>query len=489
MVPFSQGYRFRFPYKTDGINLVASDKYVIVKDEFRDINIYAYFFQEDMKLAKVYIEYTKKYLEIYENLIGKYPYKRFSIVENFLPTGYSMPTFTLLGSSVVKLPFIVKTSLGHEIVHQWFGNYVYVDYDSGNWAEGLTTYLADHLYREQEEEGWQYRKQILIDHRSYVTDKNDMPLTDFIRRSDRASRAIGYGKTAIVFHMLRNIMGENDFYASLKNMIKKKRFKRASWDDIRLSFEQLHGSSLVWFFEQWVEKEGLVEFNLHSYEIRKSDAGYDLRFQIDQTGNAYRVVLPVTVYFENGVLLDILVVDKKQNNFELKLKEKPVKVVMDENYDIARALSNEEFPPVIARLFGDEKIIIALPEEGWETYRSIIGSFEAKGAVSRAANGISIGEIKNHSIIALGINNPIVTRLFGPLARDDAGFSIRVKANPLNKKKVLAVIEAKSSFEAEAALRKIPHYGKYSVLLFDMGVNKRKEIQETAIGIVMDLKH
>ena len=45
-------------------------------------------------------------------------------------------TFTLLGRQVLKLPFIVKTSLGHEILHQWFGNSVYIDFVAGNWAEG-----------------------------------------------------------------------------------------------------------------------------------------------------------------------------------------------------------------------------------------------------------------------------------------------------------------------------------------------------------------
>ncbi len=60
-----------------------------------------------------------------------------------------MPTYTLLGQDIVRLPFIVETSLGHEILHQWFGNLVYIDYEKGNWAEGLTTYLADHLYEEQ----------------------------------------------------------------------------------------------------------------------------------------------------------------------------------------------------------------------------------------------------------------------------------------------------------------------------------------------------
>jgi len=68
----------------------------------------------------------------------------------FFPTGFGFSSYTLLGSSVLRLPFILSTSLGHEIAHCWWGNGVYVDYESGNWSEGLTTYVSDYLYTEME---------------------------------------------------------------------------------------------------------------------------------------------------------------------------------------------------------------------------------------------------------------------------------------------------------------------------------------------------
>jgi len=57
----------------------------------------------------------------------------------------------------VRLPFITETSLGHEVLHQWFGNALGVDDEQGNWCEGLATYLADHWYEEQKGKGWEYR--------------------------------------------------------------------------------------------------------------------------------------------------------------------------------------------------------------------------------------------------------------------------------------------------------------------------------------------
>jgi aminopeptidase N len=104
--------------------------------------------EPDAPLARKYLAATHRYLALYDELIGPYPYKKFAMVENFRQTGYGMPSFTLLGSRVIRFPFILSSSYPHEILHNWWGNSVYVDYDSGNWSEGLTSYLADHLIRE-----------------------------------------------------------------------------------------------------------------------------------------------------------------------------------------------------------------------------------------------------------------------------------------------------------------------------------------------------
>jgi integrase len=191
-------FRFSFPHPLDSIVLIATNRYKVVKEDFCGVEIYAYFFQEDAELIPTYLEHTKKYLTLYDRLLFKFPYRRFSVVENFLPTGYSMPTFALLGQEVVRFPFIPETSLGHEILHQWFGNLVYIDYGKGNWAEGLTTFLADHLYEEEKGRGSEYRKEVLINYQSYVNDKKEFPLKDFRERTNHSSEAIGYGKALMV---------------------------------------------------------------------------------------------------------------------------------------------------------------------------------------------------------------------------------------------------------------------------------------------------
>jgi hypothetical protein len=92
----------------------------------------AHFFPADLDaqpgLAQGYLDDSAAYIERYSRAIGAYPYSEFSIVASPLPTGFGMPTLTYLGAEVLRLPFIRKTSLGHEVLHNWWGNGVYVDY-------------------------------------------------------------------------------------------------------------------------------------------------------------------------------------------------------------------------------------------------------------------------------------------------------------------------------------------------------------------------
>ncbi len=102
----------------------------------------------------------------------------------------------MIGGNILRLPFILTTSLPHEFVHSWWGNGVYPDYRKGNWSEGLTTYLADYLLEERKSpaaaRAW--RMKAMTDFASLVTTESDTPLSAFRERSDPSSRAIGYGK-------------------------------------------------------------------------------------------------------------------------------------------------------------------------------------------------------------------------------------------------------------------------------------------------------
>jgi hypothetical protein len=153
------------PFPQQQVFLVAG-RYVITEDRHGEVDIITFLYAPDSQIDQAYIAATKRYLDLFSRLLGPYPYQKFALVENFRQTGLGMPSFTLLGDRVIRLPFITSTSYGHEILHNWWGNSVYVDWASGNWSEGLTTYGADYLAieRQSAEASRGYRRGILQDY-------------------------------------------------------------------------------------------------------------------------------------------------------------------------------------------------------------------------------------------------------------------------------------------------------------------------------------
>src|SRR4029077_5419632 len=253
--PAPASERWSVATPTEEVHLIAAPFTEYSRDAGA-VKAFAFLRKPDQALAERYLEATAQYLEMYNRLLGPYPYSKFALVENFWETGYGMPSFTLLGEQVIRFPFILHSSYPHELLHNWWGNGVFVDGAGGNWCEGLTAYLADHLIAEQRGQGAEHRRAILQRVTDYVTPENDFPLSRFQSRHNAATEAVGYGKAAMVWNMLRQKVGDAQFIKALQRFYPDNRFRLASYDDLRMSFEAVSGLDLRAFFDQWIRDVG-----------------------------------------------------------------------------------------------------------------------------------------------------------------------------------------------------------------------------------------
>lgn len=484
----SREFVFDFHHPLRNITFIAGN-YQVEKEIHGGVEIYTYFFPQDSWLSKTYMEYTKKYLDMYEKYTGKYPFRRFSVVENFLPAGYSFPTFTLLGKDIVKLPFIVDTSLGHEVLHQWFGSLVYIADKGGDWSEGLTTYLADHMYEEMKGIGWDYRKQILMSFQSYVTNEKDFPLQSFRGSEGRASASIGYGKSAMVFHMLRKMVGDEIFFSSIRRFVEKNSFKAASWDELRDAFESGYGQKLEWFFKQWIDESGVPDLQIINPELKYRGAKAVISFTVEQNTKKYKLLLPVLLKLRVGEVRKVFEIEKDSTLLEMEVdaRETPVALIIDDNYDLFRKLSDGEFPPVISRLLGDDKKIFVTPRGREDEFKGMAGFLRQEGFSEKKESEISYEDIKSASFLVPGIETSLVKRLLGRIEKQADDFYLITKKNPLNRKGVITVIDGLLSSKETEYLQKITHYGNYSELAFKENKNISQTVNETERGIITDV--
>ena len=476
---------FDFPHPVNHIHLIMAP-YVVSKDRYGNVELETYLLPEDKELAARYLAYSKKYLEMYEKMLGPYPFQRFAVVENILPTGYGMPTFTLLGRQVLKLPFIPETSLGHEILHSWFGNSVYIDYEKGNWAEGLTSYLADHYYAELEGKGWQYRKKIIEDYESYVHEDNEISVRDFIGGGDKALRAVGYGKVAMIFHMLKTRIGEQAFQQGLELMVQEQRFRLTSWQDIEAIFSRIAQEDLSGFFDFWLDSKGTMEVNLHPVRLRSAGESYKLEFRVRLMNSPKLVSIPVMIQTEKKKEKQILSLSAAERTLSLPMDEEPEEIIVDPDYDLFRSLRPEERRPVLSRLLGDPTRTLVLTESNREVYELLIQQLESRGFKTVPAAELDHAQLAQKTFLFLGVQSEFKS-LFPETSETPKGFSLMIRNNRFNPKRVLGLVLAENSAEVNDVAGKLFHYGKYSSLKFSQGKNVEKKIATGDRGIELEV--
>ena len=448
----------------------------------------------DAPLAQKYLDATAQYLGLYNALLGPYPYPKFALVENSWESGYGMPSFTLLGSKVIRLPFIVSSSYPHEILHNWWGNGVFVDAQQGNWCEGLTAYLADHLMQEQRGSAVTYRRATLQRYTDYVSTHSEISLMAFRARHSAATAAIGYGKTLMFFHMLRQQMGNKAFIRALQEFYRDYLFQRASFDALRDAFANVIGEDMSEVFLQWVTRSGAPELRISAATVQPDSQGYRLSVMLNQVqpGPAYRLQVPLAVSLqgqEQAWQTTITMVEKRLE-FALHLPAQPWRVDVDPEFDLFRRLHREEIPPALTQLFGAEKVLLLLPaaasSELKQGYRQLVQTWSQ--ASSQALEIRWDQEIEglpaDRAVWLFGWENrflPEVTtaltpygvgltpegvRLEGTLLTRTQHTVVLTGRHPQNPQHTLAWVAAQNVTALPGLGRKLPHDGTYSFLGF-----------------------
>ncbi|MGQ9831939.1 MAG: M1 family metallopeptidase [Thermochromatium sp.] len=483
----------------DDIYLVAGRFYAYHKrsaDGQAEAQVYLR--EPDAALAERYLDATLEYLAFYSDLIGPYPFAKFALVENFWESGYGMPSFTLLGPRVIRLPFILQTSYPHEILHNWWGNGVYVDYESGNWSEGLTNYLADYWLMERAGRGIEGRRDMLKGFADYVRQGRDFPLTQFVQRHGADTQAIGYNKGAMVFHMLRRELGDETFIQGLRRFYADNRFRAAGYADLRLAFERVSGRDLGAFFAAWIERAGAPSLALEDVKTLSTPEGYRISGRIRQTQPEppFPLSLPVVIDLDSGEsVIETIASHERETRFDIALRSAPVRLRLDPDFEVFRALAPGELPVTLSTLFGAEQGLILIPTAASEALQSGYRRLAERWCVGhpgwRVAEDQEFERLpEDRPIWLLGWEN----RHLAAFARDAAEFAlslddgqaprltltsnpngINATLDPMTDSLVLTRRMADQPIawmatrlpEALPALaRKLPHYGKYSVLSF-----------------------
>jgi len=463
---------FEMRVPSEGIDLMTGpyvvDERIVERASGGPLRLRTYFTEAIQTLAKDYLDDSQRYLERYSKEIGAYPFASFSVVASPLPTGFGMPTLTYIGETVLRLPFIRASSLGHEVLHNWWGNGVLVDYAAGNWSEGLTTFMADYAYKEERsaEAAREMRLGWLRDFAA-LPEGAAKPLTAFRSRAHGADAATGYGKAAMLFVMLRDLIGTAAFEKGVRGFWSKHQFREASWNDLRSSFESASGRDLSMFFRQWLERAGAPALQVASGRAQ----GSDIEVTLEQGAPPYALRVPLEFVGAGKPVTRNVEFARAREMLRIEGAASARAVRLDPDLRLWRRLDPQALPPILR-----EWILARAPR-----YAVVTQSDKVHAAAERLARRLF--ESPAHPVEpADGGEAPLL--IVGLYADVDAalarlGLPPRpARVTPSGSAQVwtiprppqatpIAVVSARDAEAIAALARPLPHYGAQSWLVFD----------------------
>jgi len=496
---------FEFAQPTDGIDLMAGPWRVRekllpknAKTGTPTLRLRTYFpadLDAEAGLAEAYLEDSRRYIERYSSEIGTYPFSEFSVVASPLPTGFGMPTLTYIGADVLRLPFIRATSLGHEILHNWWGNGVYVDYEQGNWSEGLTTFMADYAFKESatNDTSRDMRLGWLRDF-SALSIQAQQPLREFRSRTHSASAAVGYGKAAMLFVMLRDQIGEKAFRQGIRDFWARNQFRVASWQELQVAFESASGQDLKTFFAGWLDASGAPKLEARDALIRPTGNRYRLDLVIKQQGAPRISRLPIEV--SAGSKRETRWISLKQANEKvgLDLDFRPQLVRIDPDIRLWRQLDAQEMPPILRQWLGATapRLVVAARGAAADAATTLAQRFFEVKPQNLSGAALASSLTSGGPIMIIGTYDEVATSLAAAgLPARPAELATRGTAQVWTLLRSsgapVAVISADDAKALQALIRPLPHYGGQSWLVFEGSKSVDRGIWP-ASGVAVDIK-
>lgn len=344
------------PHSTYLISIVAGE-YVKLQDYYLDIPLEYYVYKSNAKYAKLSFEKTPEIMKFFSEKIGyKYPYNKYAqtIVEDFVYGGMENITATTLTSSTIHderahLDVSSDGLVAHEMAHQWWGDLLTCRSWEHAWLnEGFATYFTA-LYFEHARGKDEFQFNVYNMQRSAkfadMSEKKPTVWNRYFDPTDLFGAHI-YQRGGSILNMIRFILGDELFWKAMNYYATKYAYQNVETNDFKIAIEEATGFNLKWFFDQWLYKAGYPVFDVrYDYD----DAKKVVKLFVEQiqpsdslTPEVFKTPVDVEITTGSGSKTYRIFIDRRKQEFEFAVDDKPVMVIFDKGNWILKDLYFEK---------------------------------------------------------------------------------------------------------------------------------------------------
>ncbi len=271
---------------------------------------------------------VRQAMEFYSDHIGPFPYEKLGNVEAAgISGGMELASAIFYGEKSVTTKPATRL-VAHEIAHQWFGDAVTEkDWDDVWLSEGFATYFT--LLTTEHYEGREAFVAGLKQSRENIfTLQKKMPgvpvIHDNLADMTKVLNQLVYQKGGWTLHMLRGLVGDENFWAGIRDYYARYRDRNVSTDDFRKVMEENSGMELKWFFDQWLHRGGFPVIE-GTWTYDASAKRLKITLAQTQPGEPYRLPLECLV----GTRIEKLELSARRQSFEIASDGEPGAVALD----------------------------------------------------------------------------------------------------------------------------------------------------------------
>jgi tetratricopeptide (TPR) repeat protein len=336
-----------------------------------DITIYVKEGHENF--AASYAEAAAKIIAYYSDEFGPLPSSHLAIVEIDDGTvgGFAAPGIVALASRGFSSP-VNDRLLAHEIAHQWWRVLVSpASADDAFLDEGLATYSAA-MYVEEAAGQAAFEDVMHEIQVAALTHEDAAPIAQASRLHEFTPeyQSVVFQKGAMVFHMLRGVIGDQAFRNTLKVMTHEYAWKSIGTEEFEKLTEKAGSQQLTYFFAQWVSSTGIPQFK-RTWAVYRIASGYQVVGKIQQDLDIFRMPVEVRIVTEGGKpVTEHVEMVGTTADFTVNTRTKPLKVVIDPASRILRYDDKLKMQVEMAR--GDQLVQQQAYLEAIKQYRTVL---------------------------------------------------------------------------------------------------------------------
>jgi len=298
-------------------------------------------------------EETVQIMGVFNDLFGEYPFIKekyghaeafpfFSAMEHQTCSSYGMQP-----SVNGVYPYTIGRAISHELAHQWWGDMITCKNFHHMWLnEGFATY-SEALYFEVVNGTQAYHDNMATKVR---LGSGTVYAQDSLSNGSIFSILV-YDKGSWVLHMLRKIVGDDDFFEILKSYHQdiRYKYKTATTENFQEIAETISGINLGKFFQQWIYTEYYPQYAT-GYTVDTLQSGYQLNVvieQIQENTGLFWMPLDIEVTTASGSQIFVAWDSVQSDTFSFKLNEYPDSVEIDpENWVLKTVRQKIIAPPL-----------------------------------------------------------------------------------------------------------------------------------------------